>query len=191
MKLILASGSPRRQEMLKDCGIQYLVDVSGAVEVRAAGETPQQMAERLAFTKAHEVASRHQAEWVLGADTDVYIDGEILGKPRDPQDAKRLLNLIQGRTHVVWGAFALLNLAQQKKFIRTFQTRVSMRKMNQAEISAYVATGDPLDKAGAYTAQGFGAQFIESIEGSYSNVIGLNLAALMQLLEELKLDFRA
>ncbi|MBN8548426.1 MAG: septum formation protein Maf [Deltaproteobacteria bacterium] len=179
---ILASASPRRKSLLEACGLTFTVEASDAHEERLAGESPRYMVERLAKLKAQDISRRNPEAWVIGCDTDVYLADQILGKPKDVEDACRLLSLIQGKTHSVWGAFALLRHADNVCEVQAHETRVTMASMSPAVIRAYVATGEPMDKAGAYAAQGICAQFIERIEGSYTNVVGLNVCAFMQAL---------
>lgn len=184
-KLILASSSPRRQQLLADCGLAFEVMVSGAIEARLDGETPQQMAERLAVLKATDISKRNPGAWVIGADTDVCVDGEILGKPVDAADAERMLSKIQGREHSVWGAFAILKADSNICVVRSHETVVRMAQLTAQEIKRYVQTGEPMDKAGAYAAQEKGSQLIQEIRGSYTNVVGLNTCALMMELKKL------
>jgi septum formation protein len=184
-ELILASGSPRRLELLQGCGLSFEVLVSGCDEENLAGESPEQMVKRLAEAKARFVAQKHPGAWVLGADTDVVLDGEILGKPQDAQDAEKMLAKIQGREHLVWGGFAILNQARGITHVEAHLSRVQIAPLNERVIRSYVATGEPLDKAGAYAVQGLGAAFISRIEGSYTNVVGLNLEAVLRKLNEL------
>jgi len=137
------------------------------------------MVKRLALLKASTVAESFPDKWVLGADTDVILDGRVLGKPASKLDAEQLLETIQGRSHLVWGGFALLNKTLALTHVEVHVSRVTMTTMDRATIRAYVETGEPLDKAGAYAVQGIGAMLVQSIEGSYTNVVGLNLEALM------------
>ncbi len=185
-EIILASGSPRRRELLADSGVAFKVIVSGTPESRAECEGPEAMAKRLALAKAHSIAILHPSAWVIGADTDVYIDDHILGKPSDKPDALRLLQTIQGRTHSVWGAFAVICLDANTSYVEAEETRVTMSPMDSAAIERYVLSGEPMDKAGAYAAQGIGAQFIERVEGSFTNVVGLNICALMRALRHMR-----
>ncbi len=186
-KLVLASASPRRRELLEACGLKFEIHASDAEESRLAGESPRQMAERLARLKAEVVAQKFPEAFVIGCDTDVCVDDQILGKPVSVEDAVRLLGLIQGRTHSVWGAFAILNQQANISVVFADETRVTISPMSDKDIREYVATGEPMDKAGAYAAQGIGAQFIERVEGSYTNVVGLNVASFMQAARKLQI----
>jgi septum formation protein len=182
VKFILASASPRRKELLEAAGLQFTIQVAEVREERLSREAPRSMVERLALLKGEKVAKLNPDAWIIGCDTDVYLGDDILGKPKDAADAERLLSLIQGKTHSVWGAFSLRHERSGTKLVEAHETRVTMAKMSSATIRSYVATGEPMDKAGAYAAQGICAQFIEKVEGSYTNVVGLNVCAFLQLL---------
>ena len=186
-KIILASSSPRRKDLLAQAGVSFSVVVSGCDETPLAGESAQEMVERLAVVKAQAVAELHPSAWVIGADTTVCIDGECLGKPQSSEEAEGMLRTIQGRTHEVWGAFAILNLQKEIKESRSYVTRVTMAPMKADVIRWYVATGEPMDKAGSYAIQGLGLQFVDVVEGSFSNVVGLNISALMDVLHSFTL----
>lgn len=182
-RLILASGSPRRRELLGGCGLTPEVIVSHADETVLPGERPQALVERLSALKAGDVAMSHPEAWVLGGDTIVVLDDEILGKPNDAAHAEAMLQRMQGRSHEVWGSFSILHHGRAITQTRSHRSLVTMVPMSRARIAAYVATGEPLDKAGSYALQGIGAGLVRSVEGSHSNVIGLNLAAVLEDLE--------
>ncbi len=184
-RVILASSSPRRRELLGQAGVTFEVIVSGCDETPVPGETPQQMVERLALDKAATVADAHHDALVIGADTTVFIDGRALGKPESEAEANSMLATIAGRTHQVWGGIAIVSRGRKLSQVWSHVTEVTMAPMDSAVIARYVASGEPMDKAGAYAIQGLGLQFVESISGSYSNVVGLNISALMQRLEKL------
>lgn len=172
--LILASASPRRQELLQQIGCDFRVFVSHAEELSESGVSPEKMATENARRKAEDVASRDTTGLpVLGADTVVAVDATILGKPKDEEDAARMLRLLSGRRHFVYTGVALVY--HGATYTSVVQTTVWMDKMSDEEISAYIATGEPMDKAGAYAVQGIAAKFIPKIEGSFSNVVGLPL----------------
>ena len=179
--LILASASPRRQELLRQIGCEFRVVVSNAEEISGDGISPDQVAVENARRKAEEVASREASgAAVLGADTVVAVDGKILGKPKDETDAARMLQLLSGRQHFVCTGIVL---AYRGKLIEdVVWTAVWMDKLSAEEIAAYIATGEPMDKAGAYAVQGRAAKFIPRIKGSFSNVVGLPLHAVKELL---------
>jgi len=171
--LILASASPRRRELLQGVGVAFVVIPSDTPETPRPGELPQAYALRVAEEKARNVARKHPGAWVLGADTIVEIDGEVLGKPRDEADGRRMLRRLSGRTHQVMTAFVLCDGVGQAHTRRIVTSRVTFTPLTEAQIRAYLATGEPFDKAGAYAVQGVGASLVECVEGSYTNVVGL------------------
>ena len=184
-KLILASASPRRRELLAQAGYDFDVQASSVSESRLPQEDAIRFATRLAREKAEEVFARHQPAIVLGADTVVVCDAEVMGKPADPADAERMLLLLSGRTHqvvtgvaVVWGASSPPAIEVAAEL-----TQVTMRTLSPEEVSHYVASGEPMDKAGAYAIQGYAARWIPRISGCYFNVVGLPLALVATMLE--------
>lgn len=179
--IVLASASPRRRDLLTDCGVRFRVDPSAVPEVPRAGETPEAYAARVAREKAAEVARRHPADWVLGADTIVVVDGDILGKPIDRQDAHRMLRRLSGRAHRVLTAVALVGPGPETDSLLV-GTEVEFRPLTAAEIEAYLDSGEPFDKAGAYAVQGGAAEFVSAVRGSLSNVIGLPVDEVLALL---------
>jgi septum formation protein len=189
--LVLGSGSPRRRELLARAGVAFEVSPADIDERARPGEAPRALAERLAREKALAVARRvgpAPARLVLGADTIVVVDGEVLGKPDDGADAARLLGRLVGRAHRVLTGVAVVDSEALDASCAVVESRVWMRYADVEEIRRYVATGEPLDKAGAYAAQGEGRRFIERIEGSESNVIGLPIEETLALLREAGLD---
>jgi septum formation protein len=180
-KLILASASPRRQEMLRQAGIEFEVNPAHIPEDQKPGEPPIPYALRLAEEKAMKVAQQFPDALVLGADTIVVLDGEILGKPSDHADAARMLALLSGRTHQVTTAVSIVG-PDQKVETRSLTTQVEFRSLEQREIQEYVAGGEPMDKAGAYAIQGGAARWVTRLEGDYSNVVGLPLALVTEML---------
>ena len=183
--LILASKSPRRKELLKQIGIPFVVVVSDAEEVSGNSWTPAALVVENAKRKARAVAEKYPDSPVLGADTVVSSEGKIFGKPKDKDEARKMLTALSGKMHEVTTGLALIN----RNEIRTTNvtTKVFFDTMTKADIDAYIATEEPMDKAGAYAIQGKAARFIEKIEGSYSNVVGLPLNALIQLSKDLNL----
>ena len=177
--LILASKSPRRKELLKQIGIPFVVIVSDAEEVSGNSWTPAALVVENAKRKARAVAEKYPDSPVLGADTVVSSEGKIFGKPKDKDEARKMLTALSGKMHEVTTGLALIN----RNEIRTTSvtTKVFFDTMTKADIDAYIATEEPMDKAGAYAIQGKAARFIEKIEGSYSNVVGLPLNALIQM----------
>lgn len=188
MTLILASASPRRRELLAGLGLRFDVATSDVEETLGAGENVEAYVERLAREKAAAVSRRHPAAWVIAADTVVWLDGHILEKPVDRDDAVRMLETIAGREHVVYTGTALRNDARAWDRASVTATRVRMVAIPRDEIEWYVGTAEPMDKAGAYAVQGIGAMFIESIEGNYTNVVGLPLAPLLRMMREAGID---
>ncbi|MBW2289662.1 MAG: septum formation inhibitor Maf [Deltaproteobacteria bacterium] len=183
--LILASASPRRRDLLDGAGIAFEVIPADIAEERRLGERPVAFASRLAAEKARAVADRvgpEPARRILGADTIVVLDDSILGKPRDPRHAREMLARLTGRSHQVITAIALIRSDTLEIEVRAITSRVSMRAARAEELRDYVATGESLDKAGAYALQGGGRRFVERVEGSESNVIGLPLDETLELL---------
>jgi septum formation protein len=186
--LILASASPRRRELLASIGVRFDIIPSNVPEVRQAGEAPEEYVARLSREKAEAVAHAHESRWVIAADTTVLLGDELLEKPADTADARRMLATIAGRTHIVYSGVTLQRFDRNYRDTRVSESEVRMLPLNEQEIQWYVATGEPMDKAGAYAVQGIGAMFIDSIHGSYTNVVGLPLALLFQMLRKAGLD---
>lgn len=186
MRLILASASPRRAEILRDAGVSFTVVSSAVDETPYPGETPQALVQRLADAKADLVAARAVGPAiVIAADTVVVLDGQVLGKPRSTDDARHMLEQLSGRTHSVHTGVSLIRLpdAERLQFVET--TLVHFSRLTADEISQYLATDEPYDKAGAYAIQGRAGRFIPRIEGCYYNVVGLPLEHLLASLREL------
>lgn len=176
MQMLLSSGSPRRKELLSLLGIPFQVVAPNIPEVQQLHETPRSFCLRVSREKAIEVAKKYPDALVIGADTIVVIDGTILGKPRNPSEAYDFLTLLQDRMHNVLTGYTI---AFGNHYIsKVVKTKVCFRAMTAKEISWYVSTGEPMDKAGAYAVQGIGSLFIEKIHGCYTNVIGLPLSHL-------------
>jgi septum formation protein len=189
LRIILASQSPRRAQLLRMLGLTIETVPADIDETYAAGEEPGAHAERLAGEKALAVAARYEDAVVIGSDTVVTVDGEVLGKPRDRDDAVRMLLRLQGREHEV-----VTGIAVWRNSLHSGMERVTVRfrAFDQAVASAYAATGEPLDKAGGYGIQGFGSTLVTGITGDYYAVMGLPIARTMALLESAGLcyDFR-
>lgn len=183
MRFVLASGSPRRRELLSGIGLPFEVMVSDLEEEREEGERAEAYVERLAIDKAAAIAERVPDAWVLAADTVVYLDGEVLEKPLSRSDAIRMLSAIAGREHTVFTGVALRNIATAYSDTCVTASRVRVVALSDREIEWYVDTGEPMDKAGAYAIQGIGAMFIESVDGNYSNVVGLPLSEVFSMLK--------
>jgi septum formation protein len=187
-RFVLASSSPRRRELLASIGLQFDVIPSTVPEELQRGEAAEEYVIRLSRQKAAAVAGANRDRWIIAADTIVVLGDQILEKPRDAADAKRMLGAIAGQTHVVYTGVTVKCLQNNYADTHVAASEVRMLPLNAKEIDWYVATGEPLDKAGAYAAQGVGALFIESIHGSYTNVVGLPLALLFQMLRRAGLD---
>jgi septum formation protein len=189
MKLILASSSPRRAEILRDAGIPFEIRAAQVDEAELPDETARAMVTRLAEAKARAVAAQIDPTtrdcFIVGADTTVELDGEILGKPRDAAHAREMLAKLAGRTHHVLTGIFLLRLPGNATRATVEKSAVTFAPLSEKEVDAYVATGEPLGKAGAYAIQGLAGRFIPGIEGCYFNVVGLPLARLYALLREL------
>jgi septum formation protein len=188
VRLILASGSPRREILLRQTGLEFDVEPSGAEETIPEGVPPRELAERLAVEKARLVVARRFSGLVIGADTVVVLKGRILGKPADASEAAEMLRSLSGREHQVITGIAVIDAASGEMRSDAVSTVVKFAPLSQDAIDRYVATGEPLDKAGGYGIQGFGALLIERIDGCYFNVVGLPLRRLAELLGELGHD---
>ena len=186
--MILASQSPRRIELMREAGFDVQVIPADIDESARPGEGPFELVERLARAKAEAVSSAHAApgETVVAADTIVALDGELLGKPADEADARRMLRALSGKTHQVATGVCIAHGERIDSFVDI--TDVTFYELSDAEIDAYVATGEPMDKAGAYGIQGRGALFVAGIEGDYYNVMGLPVCRLGRILARLGVD---
>jgi septum formation protein len=186
MRLILASASTRRAQVLRDAGIEFEARLAEVEESRRPKETPEAMAQRLAQEKAVAGATGVAGSaLVIAADTAVVSEGSVLGKPDSPADAHRMLRLLAGRTHKVVTGLAVLRLPDRELRVELETTRVAIAPLTDRDIEEYVASGEPLDKAGGYGIQGRAGRFVTRIEGCYFNVVGLPLARLYRLMVEL------
>lgn len=183
-QIILASASPRRKQLLAQIGITYTVAPSSIEEKMNARLQPKKQAEHLSLQKAKVVAKKYKNAFILAADTLVVQGNDIIGKPSSLQDAKRILRKLSGRLHKVITGFTIIDTETHKIITKSEETTVFMKKLTDKEIAAYVATGEPLGKAGAYAAQERGALFIEKIEGDFFNIVGLPLFALAKALKK-------
>lgn len=179
--IILASSSPRRRELLQGLGIPFTVETSDVDETTSPGLAPAEIVESLAQRKAREIAGKKSDGLVIGADTIVVLDGNVLGKPRDDADAYQMLQSMQGREHTVFSGVALIDAKSGREEVAHRSTKVRIRPLTEQEIIAYIATKEPLDKAGSYAIQGIGSTIVEAIQGDYFTVVGLplNLTAAM------------
>ncbi len=183
LKVILASQSPRRTDLLDLIGVAHEVKPANVDESYVGGEQPEAHAERLARAKAESIAAGLSELLVIAADTIVVIDGKVLGKPTDAADAARMLKMLSGRRHVVMTAVAVAYRGQTVSNIE--RVSVNFRELGDDEIERYIATGEPMDKAGAYGIQGYGATIVRRIEGDYFAVMGLSLVRLVELLVQI------
>jgi septum formation protein len=183
-RLVLASASPRRSELLKQLGVAFEVIPADAEEIAPKHLSPQEVCQVNAHRKARAVARRHSDKLVMGADTVVALGTTIFGKPKDSLDAQRMLKALSGKTHQVITGIALMHLAARRERLFAVSTTVTFWKLNAARISEYVAKVHTLDKAGAYAIQEHGEMIVERIEGSFSNVVGLPLERLERELRE-------
>lgn len=186
MKLILASASPRRAELLRQADIFFEVIKPSISEEVGDANDPEDLVRRLALKKALEVSSRLKSGYVLSADTIVVYRNQILGKPSDPDDARKMLRMLSGEQHMVITGLVLKDISTGCKEIGISKTRVWLKFLTDQQINAYVASGEPMDKAGAYGIQGKAALFTEKIEGCYFNVVGLPLSLLFELMTRLE-----
>jgi septum formation protein len=184
LPLVLASASPRRAELLRLAGYRFTVSHADLDETPHPGEAPAAYVQRLAEAKAAAVAGRHPDALVLGADTTVVVDGDILGKPVDAADAAAMLTRLQGRVHEVLTGVAVAGPGGRASAVAA--TRVWFAPMSAGEIADYVASGEPMDKAGAYAIQGLASRYVERIEGSHPNVVGLPVAVVHALLRRFR-----
>jgi septum formation protein len=180
-EIVLASASPRRKELLAQAGFSFRVAASGIHEVRGAGESPIAFVTRLAREKAQDVAVKFPQNIIVGADTVVVCEGEVLGKPVHAEDAKRMLALLAGRTHQVITGVCVMAGEHVESAVEV--TMVQMLTISAQEIEEYVASGEPMDKAGAYAIQGRAARWIPRVQGCYFNVVGLPLALTTAMLQ--------
>jgi septum formation protein len=185
-RLILASKSPRRCELLKRIGLDFdvvphRVDEGDLIQ----GECPREHVLRLSEAKASDVGNRYPDRWVIGADTLVYVDGALLGKPKNREEAMEMLGRLNGKEHGVLTGFSVNHLGRGKRDHEAVQTSVKVKPLTETEMRWYVQTGEPFDKAGGYGIQGIGSFMIESIRGSYTNVVGLPVCELVQMLSRL------
>jgi septum formation protein len=182
--IILASASPRRAELLRAAGIAFDVQVADVDESVRDGESPDAYVRRVAEAKARAVHARAHGRLILAADTTVVVDDRILGKPADANDARRMLRLLSARPHAVLTGVTLIGPAGTPD-TRVSRTTVEFAELNAAEVDAYVESGEPMDKAGAYAIQGLASRFVSRIDGSYSNVVGLPVALVYEMLRQM------
>jgi len=183
-KIILASASPRRQEILKLTGLKFAVCVSSYEEDLDLPLRPRELARYLSRKKAETVADKYKNSLIIAADTFIVIKDKLLGKPRNEEHAVKMLGMLNGKAHSVITGFTIIDTGSKKILSRSVATNVYFKKLSREDIRAYVRTKEPIDKAGAYAVQGLGAVFIEKIKGDFFNVMGLPLCALTESLEK-------
>jgi septum formation protein len=183
-RIVLASASPRRRELLEQIGLQFEVEPTDYDEETTSASEPHEMARELSLGKARTAAQKHRNALIIAADTFVVLGDRILGKPHTNEEAGEMLRALNGQTHSVITGFTVLDTETGKVLSKSVETRVCMRRSTLKEIERYVRTKEPLDKAGGYAIQGRGAVLVERIEGDYSNVVGLPLSALAESLKE-------
>ncbi|MBN1366061.1 MAG: septum formation inhibitor Maf [Syntrophaceae bacterium] len=186
VSIILASASPRRRKIIQSTGLNFKIIPAHVNEDYLTGESPSRHVRRLSYNKAMAVAEKYQHAWVLGADTIVVIDGFILGKPANKTQAKQMLNRLSGREHKVFTGFTIIHIGLDVRKTKVIQSAVRFKKISPDEMNWYINCNEPYDKAGGYAIQGKGSYFIQSIRGSYTNVIGLPLCEVVETLKEFK-----
>lgn len=184
MRVILASGSPRRKELLSNIGLRFEIMVDDSEEIVLSDESPKDAVMRLSMAKAKHIADKNSDALVIGADTVVSIDNKILGKPSDEDDAFNMLKLLSGRVNTVYTGVSIIDTTAKKVVSDYVSTNVKFRNLSNREIFDYIKSGEPIDKAGAYGIQEFGSLLIEGIDGDYFNVVGLPICRLGQILKE-------
>jgi len=182
-RFILASASPRRIELLKLLGLRFEIMPSHVEEAFMKGETPREHVLRLSEEKAEKASAKHPDAWVMGADTIVLINGEVLGKPRTPEEAREMLYKLSGRLHTVYTGFTVTKKSTGYIISNAVESSVRFREIPEDEIAWYIQSEEPYDKAGGYAVQGMGAFFIKEIQGSYTNVMGLPLCEVVDVLK--------
>lgn len=187
-KIILASGSPRRKQILEQVGLSFTVEVSDYEEKPIPGVVPSEFVETLSLGKAKAVAKNHEDGIIIGADTIVVLDNQILGKPKTKEDAKGMLKKLSGNTHSVFTGFTIIDIVNKRTITNHVETKIRFKNLSEEEISAYIETEEPMDKAGAYGVQDRGALFVEYIEGDYSSVMGLPILKIFEILKTLGID---
>lgn len=184
MDIILASASSRRKEILGNMKLKFSIIKSDIDEVIYEGESPTQAVMRLAFEKCMDIASKHEQDLVIGADTIVVLDDKILGKPKDEKEAYDMIKSLSNNTHQVITGIGLINLGNNKKVIDYVVSNVKFKDLSEEDIIDYINTKESLDKAGAYGIQGYGAMLVEEIRGDYFNIVGLPISRLSDLLKK-------
>ncbi len=184
--IILASSSPRRKRLLAEANFSFIVDPSDFDETKVTTRDPYEMVKQLSKEKAREVAKRHPNSIIIAADTTVYCEEQILEKPKDTEDAKRMLRFLNGKTHSVITGVTVIDTGTKRETTEAEESKVRIKTLNEREIEEYVLTGEAMDKAGAYAVQeGLSQHFIEKTEGDYTNIVGLPIDLLKKMLDTL------
>ena len=183
MEIILASASPRRKEILQNTKLKFDIEKSDIEEVVLENESPEDMVVRLAYEKAFDVAKRNTDRLVIGADTIVALDDEVLGKPKDQKEAYQMIKRLSNKTHKVITGISLINLKENKIIKDYVVSLVTFKDLSEDSIKDYINTNESLDKAGAYGIQGYGALLVKNIQGDYFNIVGLPISRLSDLLK--------
>lgn len=181
MKIVLASGSPRRKEILENMNLKFDIIKSEIDETTIEGESPEDLVKRLSYEKAHDVATRNSDSIVIGADTVVVLDGNVLGKPKDKEDAFNMLREMSGREHSVITGISMLCLDLKNEVSDFCVSKVKFKNLSDEEIYSYIETGECMDKAGAYGIQGLGGLFVEYIKGDYFNIVGFPISSASEI----------
>lgn len=186
--IVLVSSSPRRRELLERAGLEFTVDEADIEENQIDDADPAELAKSISMAKALAAAPRHPGSILIAADTLGWLDGQILGKPRNKEDARRMLEAMSGRCHRVITGFTIIDTNTGRAVSKTVETAVHFKTISKGDIDKYIATGEPLDKAGGYAIQGAGGMFVDRIEGDYYNVVGLPVNALAKALKTYNIE---
>ncbi len=189
--IILASASPRRKEILEKTGLKFRTDESDYEEKMVSGLKPHELAVLLSRKKARVVARRYRDAIIIAADTVVVLRGRLFGKPRDAEEARKMLKALSGKSHYVITGFTIIDTEIKKELSRSIETKVFFKRLSAVEIEAYIRSGEPLDKAGAYGIQGLGAVIVKKMEGDFFNVMGLPLNAVVESLKKFGINVLA
>ena len=187
-KIILASSSPRRKQIMEQIGLDCIVEVSDYEEKLIPDVSVEEFVKTLSLGKAKSVAKNHQDAIIIGADTTVFIDNQILGKPKTLAGASEMLHKLSGKTHSVFTGFTVIDTKNNIIITDFIETKIKFKDLSEEEISGYIESGEPMDKAGAYGVQGKGALLVEHIEGDYANITGLPIVKIVEILKTLGVD---
>lgn len=183
--IILASSSPRRKRLLEQTGLKFTIDPSDFDESTVITRNPHEMVKQLSFEKAREVSKRHPNSIIIGADTTVFCEGQILEKPKDVEDAKRMLKMLSNNTHSVITGITIIDTKMNQEIIESYESHVTFKKLKEKDIDAYIETDEPFDKAGGYAVQeGLSKEFVKELDGDYTNTVGLPIIHLKKILRQ-------